>query len=106
MSNVNLNINNRDYEVACADGEEEHLMRLSYELDRRVREMSLQVGTANQTTLLLMSGLQLLDELYEARNGSNKVTIQAEVETATASVLSQVAGKIENITEKLLKKAS
>lgn len=104
MKTLNLMINKREYELSCNDGEEEQLQRLSYELDKRVRELSKGVGTANQSTLLVFAGLQLLDELYEARYSKNKGDVKAEVDKATSSTLNSISNKIEAIAEKLEKK--
>jgi cell division protein ZapA len=104
MTILNLEINKRDYEIACSDGEEEHLRRLSYELDKRVRALSKDIGTGNQSTLLVFAALQLLDEVYDLRYSGNKAGIDKEVDRATGMNLSQVADKIENIAQKLEKK--
>ena len=104
MTILNLEINKRDYEIACSDGEEEHLKRLSYELDKRVRALSKDVGTGNQSTLLVFAALQLLDEIYDLRYSGNKADMKQEVDRATSIMLSQVADKIENIAVKLEKK--
>ncbi|PIR32624.1 MAG: hypothetical protein COV36_03890 [Alphaproteobacteria bacterium CG11_big_fil_rev_8_21_14_0_20_44_7] len=106
MTILNLEVNKRDYEVAIEEGEEEHLLRLSYELDKRVRALSKQVGTANQSTLLVVAGLQLLDELFEAKHGNSKADVDSEIQKATSSTLSQVSEKLENLAKKLEKKAS
>jgi cell division protein ZapA len=104
MTILNLEINKRDYEIACSDGEEEHLKRLSYELDKRVRALSKDVGTGNQSTLLVFAALQLLDEIYDLRYSGNKTDMKQEVDRATGMNLSQIADKIENIAIKLEKK--
>ena len=105
MTILHLEINKRDYEIACSDGEEEHLQRLSYELDKRVRALSKDVGTGNQSTLLVFAALQLLDEIYDLRySGGNKAGIDKEVDRATAMLLSQVSDKVENMAAKLEKK--
>jgi cell division protein ZapA len=104
MTILNLEINNREYEIACSDGEEEHLRRLSYELDKRVRALSKDVGTGNQSTLLVFAALQLLDEIYDLRYSGNKADMKQEIDRETGMNLSQIADKIENIAQKLEKK--
>jgi cell division protein ZapA len=104
MTILNLEINKRDYEIACSDGEEEHLKRLSYELDKRVRELAKGVGTGNQSTLLVFAALQMLDEIYDLRYGDKKGQVSDEVDKVTSLMLSQVSDKIENIAAKLEKK--
>lgn len=105
MTILSLEINKRDYEIACSDGEEDHLKRLSYELDKRVRALSKDVGTGNQATLLVFASLQLLDEIYDLRYGDNKGEVTSEVDKATSLTLSEVSEQIEAIAAKLEKKA-
>lgn len=105
MKILNVEINKRDYEIACSDGEEEHLHRLSYELDKRVKSLAKQVGTDNQSTLLVFAALQLLDELYDVRYGNAKTEVKTEIDKATSSALSKISDKIESIAAKLEKKA-
>lgn len=106
MTILSLEINKREYEIACSDGEEEHLQRLSYELDKRVKALSKDVGTGNQATLLVFASLQLLDEIYDLRYGDSKGEKGSEIDNATSLTLSQVSDKIENLATKLEKKVS
>lgn len=106
MTVLNIEVNRRSYEVACEDGAEDQITRLSYELDKRVNELSKVVGTGNQSTLLVIASLQLLDELHEARNGSALTDVQAEIDTATSSTLNNVSSKVEALAMKLEKKVS
>ena len=39
MTHVNVTINNRQYRMACEDGQEAHLLRLARDLDVRVEEL-------------------------------------------------------------------
>jgi cell division protein ZapA len=68
VSNVNLHIGGRTFAVACAPGEEEHIIGLGRVIDEKVRTL----GTAanqNETRMLLFASIVLADELHEARNG-------------------------------------
>lgn len=107
MAILNLSINRRDYQIACGDGEEQHLVNLSYELDRRVKELSRNIGTGNQSLLLVVAAVQLLDELYEVRTaGVAKVNVQDEVDKITTATISQLTSRIEDLARKIEKKAS
>lgn len=106
MTVLNIEVNKREYEIACSDGEEDQIMRLSYELDKRIKELSKAVGTGNQSTLLVIAALQLLDELHESRQNNTGTDVSAEIATATSSTLSQVSSQIEDLAKKLEKKAS
>ena len=107
MAILNLNVNRREYEIECNDGEEQHLVNLSYQLDRRVKELSRVVGTGNQSLLLVVTALQLIDELSEAKStGSNRVDIQGEVERISAATISQLTDRIEDLASRIERKAS
>lgn len=63
MSNVTLRIGGRDYTVACAAGEEEHVIGLGRQIDAKIQSMG---GAAqSETRQLLFAALLLADELHE-----------------------------------------
>ena len=66
MGQVAVTINGRSYEVACDDGQEDHLVRLASYIDKKVAELVTSVGQIGDTRLLVMSSLLLADELSEA----------------------------------------
>ena len=66
MGQVAVTINGRSYEVACDDGQEDHLVRLASYIDKKVAELVTSVGQIGDTRLLVMSALLLADELSEA----------------------------------------
>lgn len=107
MTILNLNINRREYEIACNDGEEQHIVNLSYQLDKRVKDLSKVIGTGNQSLLLVVAALQLLDELHDSKSsGTNPQNLQAEVDRISSAVISQLTDKIEDIAARLERKAS
>lgn len=66
MGQVAVTINGRSYEIACDDGQEDHLVRLASYIDKKVAELVTSVGQIGDTRLLVMSALLLADELSEA----------------------------------------
>ncbi len=68
MGQVAVTINGRSYEVACDDGQEDHLVRLASYIDKKMAELVTSVGQIGDTRLLVMSALLLADELSEAYN--------------------------------------
>ena len=65
MKTINLTINSRAYQMACADGQEERLHLLSKYLNERIRN-SIPVSTG-ETMALVMMCLLLADELVDAK---------------------------------------
>jgi cell division protein ZapA len=68
VSNVNLHIGGRTFTVACAAGEEEHILGLGRMIDEKVRTLG-PGANQNETRMLLFAAVVLADELHEARNG-------------------------------------
>jgi cell division protein ZapA len=66
MAQLTVRVNGRDYPIACADGEEEHVGQLARYLDARVREVVQQVGQLGEMQVLLMTALNIADDLAEA----------------------------------------
>lgn len=106
MPILNLSINKKDYQIACNEGEEDHLARLAYELDKRVKEIARQVGNGNQSLLLALAGIMALDELYESRTGGAggkeaAFNLEQEIESATAAAITDLAERVESMAMRL-----
>ena len=65
MAQVTVTINDRDYEIACDDGQENHLIKLSQFVDKRLRKLTDAIGQVGDARLLVMASLLLADELSE-----------------------------------------
>ena len=68
MAQVSLQINGYGYTLGCGDGEEDHLLAMAVELDRRIQEIKQQVGPSGEARMLLMAALMLADELHDLRS--------------------------------------
>lgn len=64
MSNVRLEIGGREFSVACAEGEEDHVTMLGRKIDEKLRKMG---GAAGQgeSRMLLFAALLLADENHD-----------------------------------------
>lgn len=79
MAQVTVIVNNRNYTLACDDGEEEHLSRLAAQIDNRIGELPVEgVQPSNEARLMLMAGLIVADELSFA----NERIVELELEVA------------------------
>jgi cell division protein ZapA len=67
MAHVSVTISGRQYRMACDDGQEHHLARLSHELDQRIAQLRTTFGEIGDMRLTVMAALLLADELAEAR---------------------------------------
>lgn len=68
MSNVTLSIGGRNYTVACASGEEEHVTSLGRAIDAKIQSMG-GAGTT-ESRQLLFAALLLADEVHEVKSAS------------------------------------
>jgi cell division protein ZapA len=66
MAHVSVTINGRQYRMACEDGQENHLLWLSGDLDRRIGQLRAQFGEIGDMRLTMMAALTVADELVEA----------------------------------------
>jgi cell division protein ZapA len=66
MGQVAITINGRSYDIACDDGQEEHLARLGLYLDQKVAELVGNVGQVGDARLMVMASLLIADELADA----------------------------------------
>lgn len=113
MADVEININNRPYVIACDDGEEEHLKQLAVYLDRKVEELVATVGQVGDARLLVMAGLLIADDLAEAYadldEAEKSETDEAntargaarEAEGRAAAAIEALAERIEGIAARL-----
>ena len=67
MSQVTITINSREYAVACEDGQEVSIMKLSRILDEKAKLLTQGSQQVNENMLLAMVGLLLADELTELK---------------------------------------
>ena len=66
MAQLNVTINARQYRMSCADGQEEHLLRLANDLNQRIDGIRAQFGEVGDMRLTIMAAITIADELSEA----------------------------------------
>ncbi len=66
MTHVNVSIHGRQYRMACEDGQEDHLLRLAKDLDRRIEQLKSDLGVSGDMRLVVMAALTIADELTDA----------------------------------------
>ena len=65
MAQVNVSINNRQYRMACEDGQEDHLRKLAKDLDDRINTLRGRFGEIGDARLVVMAALMIADEVAE-----------------------------------------
>ena len=117
MGNLIIAINNRSFQISCADGDENHVMHLADELAKRVETVKTSTQDMNDSRLLVLASLMLCDEVYDLKKSVE--TVQSTVATIEKQqgdskkqisdsdqiiidILGVATKKIQNIIEKLI----
>jgi cell division protein ZapA len=116
MAQVTATIAGRQFRLACEDGQEEHLLALSAEIDGRIAELRQRFGEIGDTRLTVMAALMVADEVSEAKAQIRRmeeeiaalqdarVVASERAQQASAAVVgafNSAAERIESITRKL-----
>ena len=112
MSVVNIKIGGRDYQVACGEGQEEHLRLLADEVNDRVNSLFFNnkngKNKPSEPMMLVMAALMLADELQESKKETEYFMTHApedngkkaqEIEAMMAVTLEEIASRIEKIAD-------
>jgi cell division protein ZapA len=95
MAQVSLHINGYAYILGCADGEEDRLLALAADLDRRIAEIKASSGPGGESRLLLMAALLISDELHELREGA-----AASAASSTAKPEPKVSRRLRGLAKR------
>ena len=104
MATIDIDIAGRRYNVACANGEEEHLRSVAALVDRRARDAAEALGSLTEARHLLYAALLLADDVKEARTGAG--ISEPDPDPAVAEALEGLAGRIERLADRLEAEAS
>ena len=100
MASVDVEIAARRYNVACRDGEEEHLRSVAALVDRKAQEAGVALGSLSEVRQLLFASLLLADELGEHRAGRPPAP-EPEENVEVAAALERLAQRMERLAERL-----
>lgn len=100
MGQVTVAINGRPYDIACDDGQEEHVRGLASYLDERVTELVGGMGQVGDARLLVMASLLIADELVEAVREIEAMKTRTEAETE-AQVMARESEGIQALSSRI-----
>ena len=89
MAQVLITINDREYPIACENGQEARIMQLAQILDQKAQMLKSFSGKISENMLLAMIGILVADDLFEARKSaaaSAPVPVQNNDEETTAKI--------------------
>ncbi len=109
MAEVNVTIANKQYSIACDDGQEQRVIDLAAFVDGRVGEIAAMGAGSNDSHLLVLNSIMMADELMDARDNAannnqaslNTLSISQEDETAITNAIDQMAERIDAIAGNL-----
>ena len=103
MAQVTVTINDRDYEIACDDGQENHLIKLSRFVDKRLRELTDVIGQVGDARLLVMASLLLADELSEVYTELESVQNQKLTSSKSTSNFGLISDDLDLFSSRIEK---
>ena len=102
MTQVNIYINGRNYEIACDDGEEDRVQKLGQYVADKFSELVARMGQVGDTRLLVMTALLIADELSDSHalaegNGAGSGSRADADQSDAAEGIANLAKRIEDI---------
>ena len=67
MANVSIKFNNKEFLLACEDGQEEHLEELLIHINQKFNDLKNNLGNLGENKLLLITAVKIMDEYYETK---------------------------------------
>ena len=102
MATIEIEIAGRRYDVACRDGEQEHLRSVAAEVDRRAQDAANALGSLTETRQLLFAALLIADDIKEIRAGAGiPEPVAPPPDPAVADALERLASRMEALAESL-----
>jgi cell division protein ZapA len=102
VANIDIEVAGRRYNVACRDGEEEHLRSVAAEVDRRAQDATAALGSLTETRQLLFAALLIADDIKEIRAGAGiPDPVPPPPDPAVAQALERMASRVEAIADSL-----
>jgi cell division protein ZapA len=106
MPEVSVQIANRNYELACGDGEEERVQELAAYVDEKVTELRRQLPGTPEVKLLVFAALILADESREARGiakaaESARASATDSAETLATALEDLITSRVDKMSKKV-----
>ncbi len=105
MASLSITVNNRDYHIACDDGQEERLNRLASYIDGRLRDIKTSMGIVSDNMLLVLLSLMLADEMEDLKRQMSHTDSNAMNDNgdhhAVAEIIRTIADQAEATARRL-----
>lgn len=103
MAEVDIEVGGRRYELACRDGEEDHLHLLTAMVNAKAADATKAVGGLGETRQLLLAALLLADELNDLR-AANALAPPVQPQSSEAGLaiaLERLADRMEALAARV-----
>jgi cell division protein ZapA len=87
MAQVNVSINNRNYRMACNDGEEDHLRGLAVRLNTLIDQFRVEFGEIGDARLTVMAAIKMADD----NDSAQRTMARLQEELARMSAANEAA---------------
>ena len=101
MALITLIVHGQDYEMACDDGQEDHLRKLAEYVEEKVQGLAQTAGQVGEKRMLVMASLLIADELFDAYRQIHGLSAQGERDGHAAAAIDSCAQRIEAIAARL-----
>lgn len=68
MPKVNVVLYGREYQLACAEGQERRVLELAAFVEQRLHAAAAQVGNTTENRLFMLTCMMMADEFFELRD--------------------------------------
>lgn len=76
MAEVKITVNDKSFNLACADGDEQRLQNLASYVDERLRTIADSGVVRRESDLMALTAMVLADELFDAQNAVGNDNVQ------------------------------
>lgn len=106
MPEVSVQIANRNFELACGEGEEERVQELAAYVDEKIVELRRQLPGTPEVKLLVFAALILADESREARGiakaaESARASATDSAETLATALEDLITSRVDKMSKKV-----
>ena len=104
MAQVVITINNREYPIACENGQEARIIQLSQILEQKAQMLKDFSGRISESMFLAMIGILVADDLFESRKVASQTPpppAPSVIDEATSQRLSLILQKIQQLSSKI-----
>ena len=99
MANVSIKFNNKEFLLACEDGQEEHLEELLIQINKKFNNLKNDLGNLGENKLLLITAVKIIDEYYETKKKVDQKKYENLIDEAADQISNFVKkAKLENIS--------